>query len=205
MRKAWLALAVLAGMAAPAKAYDFWSLVKDQTVVASSTWTFSTAVTSTATILIDLSDTTNWPHKKNRQINISSIRMIVDKAAAGTFAARVGVVTFVDVSSGSVTWFWHLGSGLNVSNTANSQLTTGEYFYKCRVNPLVPVSVAEGTTPFIISNSKTLGSTVYQTDVPLPSLLPVGPVFPGVGDIVMDISKGSTLQSLQVEIAYHAE
>lgn len=205
MKKFLVAAVVVLGWVAPVKAYDFLTFGKDRFVLATSTYTFGSSVTSTTTILVDLSSTTVWPHKGTREININSIRFVLDKAASGTFAARIGVVTYVDVSSGSVTWFWRNPTALNVSNTANVHFTTGDYFYRTRVDPLVPVSVTDGATPYIMSNEKTSLSTIYQTDVKLPTPASASGVAPGVGDIVLDIVKGASSQSISVEVVYYAE
>lgn len=215
MKRVWavvaLAGSVWAGSFGSAQAYDYWSLVKDKTVVVVSTYTFTTAITSTATVLVDLSDTTLYPHKSGtvgkapRQLNVSSIRASWDSDAS-TQSLRLGVVTYISASTGSVTWFYHSSniSNAGVGVAAKDTGVTQEYFYKLRVDPLVPVSITDGSTPFLLSNAKTSGTTVYQSDVAL--VAPSGFVFPNVGDIVMEVEKDSTKTvSLVVEVGYHAE
>lgn len=202
---------VAVGLAVPGHAYDYWSLIKDKTVVVTSSSTF-TGIASTSTILIKLSDTTNYPHKMPangvpRQLNITSIELKIDKLPASTCTIRFGVVNFVDASSGSVTWFKQFPQILNNSSANNnvSVYTTGEYYYKLKVVPLIPTGPAEGATPFILSNIRTNGSTIYQTDVNLPN--PVGnAAAPGVGDMVMQADFDTTkTYVITVEVAYHAE
>lgn len=197
------------GLGAKAHAYDYWSLVKDKTVVVVATQTF-TGVGSTTTVLIDLSDTVNFPHKVKgtpRQINITSLEITIDRPPESTGTVRIGVVTFISASTGSVTWFDTVNFLQNTSIASSNVIkyTTGEYFLKLRVDPLVPISSTDGATPFLLSSLKTSGTTVLQSDVFLRN--PAGTAAaPDVGDVIMEFTSGAvTVDNITVRIGYHAE
>ena len=177
----------------------------DRTVrVSYSTYSFTTMLSSSV-VLIDLSDTSGFPHKETREINISSIRVNFDKAAASTATVRIGVVNFVDTSTGSITWFYEIKSDLNVSNT-NVELfrNYNPNFIRTRVEGGTAScgDDCNGTTPYLFSNSKTNGSTTYQTDVKLLSVTGTN-VFPGRGDIVMEWTKAGSAMNITVDIDYN--
>lgn len=182
---------------------DLFDYVRDKSVSVHYNQDIAAAVTSTSVVIIDLSDTTNWPHKDNGAINISSIKIEVDKAAASTTTVRLGVVNFVNTSTGSVTWFYTSGNELNVSNTANVNYASyGEGFLRTKaVQGVLP---ADGTTPYIISNEKTSGSTIYQRDVKLPSLISTG-VLPDTGDIIMDVTKSGAAANITIDLIYFSD
>lgn len=159
------------------------------------------ATTSTSTVLIDLSDSTNFPHSGTREITIQSLKIDVDKAAASTGTVKVGVVSSINASSGTVTWFAGKEFLLNVSNTEKTIDNT----YIPSYLPLRVATLATSDdsveTPYILSNDTTDASSTYQTDVELPS--PSGGSNPGPGDIVMAITKtGEAAITVLVEIFY---
>lgn len=178
---------------------------QDRTVTVKYRIALTAAIASTDTVLIDLSDTTNWPHKDTGAINITSIRIDTDKVAASTASVRIGVVNFVDSSTGSVTWFTGKEGDLNASYVDESPfLNLTPCFYKCRVNN--NGASVDGSTPYLFSNFKTSGSTIFQTDVVLPSLATSGSSAPGVGDIVAQIDKTSAAAAtFNIEITYFSE
>lgn len=182
---------------------DLFDYVRDKAVSVHYNQDMAAALLSTATVIVDLSDTTNWPHKDNGAINISSIRIEVDKAAASTTTVRLGVVNFINTSTGSVTWFYTSGNELNVSNTESvGYASFGEGFLRLKATQTA--TPTDGTTHYVISNEKTSGSTVYQTDVKLPSLITAGTA-PGLGDIVMEVTKAAAAVNVTVDLIYFSD
>ena len=59
---------------------------------------------STAYVLVDLSDTTNFPHANTRAIVLHDLYLTGEKASTGIYDIWVGVVTEVDATNGSVDW-----------------------------------------------------------------------------------------------------
>lgn len=181
----------------------------DTEVIADKTMTLRyrqsvAANTSTAAVLIDLSDTINYPHKEKGAINITGIRLEFDKAAASTATAKIGVVNFVNVATGSITWFYGKENNLNVSNTNLADpLNVQPLYIKTRVQPSTTANT-DGSTTFMISNDTTSGDTTYQTDVTLPSPRTAGAA-PGRGDIILFVQTGAATVVVQVELQYHSE
>ncbi len=205
MRKHLLKISALIlfalAFAEPARAWIFQD-VPDKTVTLRYRVPVAATI-STSVVVIDLSDTTNWPHTETGQINISSIRFEFDKTAASTATVKLGVVNEIDASTGSVTWFYSKENTLNVSNTGiESLISPTPTLIRLRVNPNGPQT--DGLTPYILSNDKTSGSTTYQTDVGLPS--PVNnSTLPGFGDLIMSVVNGASAITINLEIQYHTE
>lgn len=163
------------------------------------------ANTSTTTVLIDLSSTTVWPHKETRELDLTGIEIQVDKVAASTCSIQLGVVNFVDSSTGSVSYFTSLDNSLNVSNTQIEDFVyTDNQMRNLRVNP-ASTPQSDGSTPYLLTNLKTSGSTIFQTDVLLPAPNPAGATFTGTGDLVMNVINGAGAIVVIVELTYHSE
>ena len=196
--KKLLTFLFLMGLASIARA-DLFGNIEDKSALVKYDFAVGANV-STSALVIDLSDTSNWPHKEKGELNITQIRLGIDKTAASTCTVRLGVITFVDESSGSVKWFWEIVSQRNVSNTNVTVIDNPTMsYYRLRVNPVVE---AVGTTPFIISNQTTLSSTNYQSDIGLPS--PNTTTSPGIGDMVMQVINGTVAIDISLEGLYHA-
>lgn len=201
IRTVLFATLALLGPLRPAHAW-FFQEVPDKTVTVRYRQAVAANI-STAAVVVHLADTTTWPHSDTGQLNVSSIRIEIDKVAASTGTVKLGVVNFVDSSTGSVTWFYSKESTTNVSNTnVKDYLSYVPNYLRLKVNPAAVPSTA-GTTPYLLSNDTTGGSTTYQTDVKLPS--PAGNTAPGAGDIVMFANSGSGAITVNLEIQYHAE
>lgn len=201
MKKLLLALAFVGACVLPAKAT--FDGIDDRAVTVAYNLELSAAATSTTTLIIDLSDTANWPHKETGGLVIGNVRVELDKAAASTTTVRLGVVNFVNTSTGSVTWVWSNKNRLNVSNTNTGGLNN--YYpipLRLRVKPNATPAM-NGSTPYVLSNDTTSGSTTFQTDVTLAS--PNGHTTPGVGDLVLDLTRGNVAVNLHIEVQYYAE
>jgi len=159
---------------------------------------------STHTVLIDISSTTVWPHSIDGYVLISKLRISIDKAAASTETVKVGVVNFVNASTGSVSWFYESPSETEVSNGKvldEINFEDGELL-RTKIKPAVNLSSWKGTPVFFLTNDETTNSTIYQTDVNLPSPNSIGYTSPGFQDIVMNVSNGTGAISLSVYIEY---
>lgn len=160
--------------------------------------------TSTSTVLVDRSDTTNWPHKHAGSIRIVGLDVNVDKAAASTTTVKIGVVNFINASTGSITWVWEKSHLTNVSNT---DVNANPHFFPIPINCKVePANTADdGATPYVLSNDTTSGSSTYQNDSDLPS--PNGDVSPGLGDLILFVQKPgtSTTATVNIHIWYYTD
>ncbi len=173
-----------------------------------SIWISSTSLAgatgTTSYILIDKSDTENWPIKDGKSIHITSIYSDIDKAAASTTTVRFGVVTWIDASSGTVKWFYGLGYNLNVSNADNIKQIN---FPGDGLNTSIISSgtiTGNGFTPAILSTEVTDHSTVYQNDIEMPTINTTY-VKPQVGDIIIEIGKAAAAINYLFNIRYYTK
>lgn len=128
-------------------------------------------------VVVDLSDTTNFPHKYTGRIDISQIGMQVDRESSAVGRFQMGVVTRVDATSGDVTFFRSI------------MFEKGNETNFVRLETLAPLEIQTGVvggkTQEIVSSGFVVNDTGLQTDVPLKSPLGDATVAPGVGDIVV--------------------
>jgi len=141
----------------------------------------------TGYILVDLSDTTNFPHLNTAAIILKSLQIETDIASSGVFTVLFGVVTEVDASNGSVNWFARVQL-----ETAQSQGHPRVLRWPSGLN----LRVTAGATPFLVTNIADSGDVLWQTDTVLTT--PVGTVAPAAGDLVMKIDEISGTGNVDV-------
>lgn len=143
-------------------------------------------------ILIDISDTTNYPHTLTDYVHVEWLEIEVDADVQGAYSVNLGFLDNVDATNGDryITKHW---SG---SRTAGNQLLEfiNPYPNGWRMRP-------ENTVTHMIS----LNDTNYQTDVDLPSTLtPTAPDTPaGTGDVVLEVTVTAGTINLSQEMGYH--
>lgn len=170
--------------------------LQEEPVVAKYSTTGLTA--STHVVVIDLSDTANYPHKFTGAINVMALRISVDKIATSSGTIKIGVVSGCSVSIGTVTYF----AELTYDRSAAGTEVVGNWVYN---SGFVRTKVdSNEATPYIASNDRLLASTAFQTDVVLPSI--PGNSAPGKGDIVLTYTaSGSGATDISVEVVYNSE
>lgn len=197
-----LALPIIAKAEGP-----YESMSRDKTMIVHSTRTIAVGTTvafATYSILVDLSSTTIFSHDETGEIHITRIDVLVDKLAASTGTIKLGVVNSVNVTTGSVTFFARNSFERNISNTTNLlTVNLEDSSVKARADAPAPGGVNVGTTPFIYSNDNLSESTIFQTDVKLPT--PNGNAGPGLGDIILFASNNDVTNTYNViaTIYYH--
>jgi hypothetical protein len=198
-----IGLAVASLFLVPSKLHAYNGMWDDSQLVTYKI-TVPSATTSTTAVVVDLSDIVNFPHKRSKELILTSIALQIDKVAASTCTVKLGVVNFVNASTGSVTWFTEFPNDRNVSNTLTQNYYTGTYYYDLLVKPS-STSDVDGATPYILSNDKTSGSTTYQNDVVLPNAANTSAT-PAVGDLIMQVTKDATnALDVYVTVTYFAE
>ena len=194
MKKLLFGLLMLTGVSA--HAIDFQVSREESSYVK---YFFDGINASTSVILIDLSDSTNFPHSQTGYANITNLRVNVDKVAGSTMTIKVGVLSAVSGTVGTVEWFY--SKILDADTVGTHQVENINYapgVIRTYVN-------SSGATPYILSSDATTGSTVYQTDVGLPTTNATGgAVFPAVGDIILrvDYEVGAAASDITVEGMY---
>jgi len=151
------------------------------------------ATTSTAAVVIDFSDTTNFKHRETGEIVLSDIKANVDGATSSTYTVRLGVISAISPTQGTVTWFWTIDA--SAAGTVISRAYGDNHYWRLKV-------ASDSTTPYILSNVTSAASTIYQSDVVLPS--PIGGSVAGLGDLVFDVTKDTTnALPISFELMYH--
>lgn len=181
---------------------------------------FTTAVPANTSLvefdLISLSTTASlFPHTRTNpgdigEIDVSEINLVEDKVQTSTITLKLGVMQFVNISTGSVTWFFTRSSAKNGNNT--DAVAFNNYppsFYRCKVIPANTVtnSSVDGTTPWIVSNDIRSGYSGFTTTTTLISPIPAGRVAPRAGDIIMEVSNpdATNVVNIYIDVWYHAE
>lgn len=157
---------------------------------------FDGITVSTSAVLIDLSNTTTWPHKYTGHVVITSLRVVVDKVANSTGTLKVGLATDVNATNGDVEWFY----SLDFEDNGGTGIIDFVNYSPGAINAYAD---STGATPFMLSADVTTDSTVYQTDVGLLNATGVAAA-PGTGDIILRVDFTNT-QSAGTDIVIEAE
>jgi len=150
----------------------------------------------TSFILIDISDTVNYPHSETGYVHVDWFEVQVDASTtpAADYKINLGYLDNVDATNGDLTIFKHWSG----SRTTGLQLLEVFSMYpngwRCR-------------SESIASHAEIVDSIVYQTDVNLPSTLsPATPDTPsGDGDVVLFVEVAAGTIDVSFEIGYHTD
>jgi len=128
-------------------------------------------------IVIDLSDTTNYPHSETDHVILKEIiyTACLD-ANTGSWEITFGTVTRIDATNGDVTWY----NGSKITNKGCYAMP------KLQQYPYYGLDLTQsGTTlTYVNSGYKDTNSVQWQTDVNLTTFLG-GSAAPGDGDLVI--------------------
>lgn len=149
---------------------------------------------STPYVLIDLSDSTNFPHTSTGSVRLLGLFLNAEKAS-GIFDVWVGVVTENDATDGSVTWLYRF----DLQFLGAAGMEPKHYVVDFTLGGANPeganCAVISGATPRLISNQTQADNVNWQNDVNRAS--PAGSTTkPGAGDIVVwveEVTDGGTL------------
>ena len=133
--------------------------------------------TTTAYMLIDLSDTTNWKHTNTGGIVIEYIILEVDPGTTFSGQVKLGYLSNVDATNGDVTTIFNVDMRRSASLLVEN-LNFGSHGLRCSSN-----------THFGPTESD---STLFQTDVNLEGPDGNSSYPSGDGDVVMIISGANT-------------
>lgn len=209
MKKLWLAALVFLFPVISHASIQDEGVTREKTYVVHFTTTVA-ANTVAVFDLISLSTTANlFPHTINNpkdigELDVSHVHILMDKVAAATTTIKVGVMTFVNTSTGSVSYFFTRSSRNNVSNT--DAVLTANYtpsFYRLKV---YPKAAQDGLTPFFVSNEIDSGSAIFNSTTTYQSSILAAGITPKIGDILMKIGTDATnAVNVIVDLWYHAE
>lgn len=143
-------------------------------------------------ILIDLSDTTNYPHDYTSILHVDWIAWEVDSDVSGDYIVSWGVVENVDATDGDYYIIHHVSG----SRTAGNSL---EDFYNFTGSGWLMDSTKFAT------GHKSLNDVIFQTDVNLPTTLSPGAAAtpPGAGDMIMQVVVAAGTVDVICTVGYH--
>lgn len=148
-------------------------------------------------ILVDLSDTTNWPHDATGRVDLSYVSFQVDKPTGAQGRLSLGVITRVDGTSADVVFF----RGLIFQNGTGTFIERAENFAPSQIK----CGVSGGSTvQLLVTPTETI--TAINTATPLDSPLGTATVTPAPGDLVARFQHDSgAAWNGAVSVLYHAQ
>lgn len=142
---------------------------------------------STPYVLIDLSDTTNFPHEFTTELILKGLRVHAEPQSSGVYDLWFGVVTELDATNGTAEWL----------EVIHLEGVSGVFAQSIPFDSL-PLGVASQTLEHVLTNVSQAGHTNWQNDVYLTS--PGGSAIPEVGDLVLWIEEVSDAGGVDVAI-----
>jgi hypothetical protein len=162
---------------------------------------------STGYVVVDLSDTTNFPHRESNWLNLLGLSLNAEKHSDGVFDIWVGTVLEVDGTDGSIQWLhvFHLEAVGNATDSTDRFAQVVDFTLgngnpdgiNTRVN-------AAGTALIYFAGLQAQANNVtWQTDVGLAS--PVGAAAgdtgkPGAGDLVCWVEEVADVGTLDFNL-----
>jgi len=155
-------------------------------------------------VLVDLSDTSNFPHNDSQvgKLRLYRIEVDVEKDTSGSAILYIGVVTEVDTSNGSTEWLdaIPLQTDRDGDNNEDWRHIVREYY-----GLDLEVDTGNDTLYNVVTSSGHSGEGTWQTDVSLDS--PVGDTqsAPGEGDLVAYLDHTAGNIYMAVKVFYRTE
>jgi len=154
---------------------------------------FKSGITATErAVLVDLSDTVNYPHTGTVTVHMAWFNFDIDPSSDADYVLQIGFVTNVDATNGD---FHEM---FKVSGTRKAGNAKGGFF------PMSPQGPAASAAK-IVTSVKSLNDVAFQTDVDLYSTLDpnTADTPSGNGDIVYILTMNAGTVNLGIELSYH--
>jgi len=155
-----------------------------------SRYTLNNVTNSGWAILVDKSDTGNYPHRYTGRLDVSYSSIQVDKDA------NMGVVTFINGSYGNVKVF----NSLLFDRSSASTLIKEESYQPSQIKLAV---IGSGQTPYMVGPLLT-GETGINSSFAIPSALGVNTI-PGSGDLLIRVESIVGGFNFSAKVLYHSE
>lgn len=161
---------------------------------------------STPYVLVDLSDTTNYPHTKTGEVHLLGLMLNTEKASDGVYDIFVGVISEVDATNGTAEWFkvFHLEHVNNTTDSTDRFAQVVDFSLGGASREGINCHItAAGAMSRIVTNQQQAGHVNWQTDTGLAS--PVGAAAgatgkPGAGDVVVWVEEVSGAGTIDFHI-----
>lgn len=156
--------------------------------------------TATSTVLIDLSDTTNFPHFTTNPLEISQIRVHWFTDVVATTTLKFGIIASSTLTGDlvDVYWFDEISFSSLVATDRARQQVTIDYGLS-----YMKMDLANGVPNSFLTNDSTTLTGDYATTTSL--LSPNGYINPGVGDVVMQVWEQSGTATSTVTVLYRTK
>lgn len=143
-------------------------------------------------ILIDISDTTNYPHDNTVWLHTANMVLNIDADNAADYVIQIGFLENVDATNGDFHEVFTIGGTKQTGNSHDMSITQ---------NPEAPKLKSEG-----FLGPVELNQTAFQTDVNLASTLdPATTDTPsGDGDMVMRVTRNAGSFTVSLMVGYHS-
>ena len=150
---------------------------------------------STHLIFIDISDATNFNLRSLRkEIRFSYIKCVLDKATDAYGTVKLGVVTSVGVSSGTISYFYDAPFKASTGTNIVYEEVYSPSYLKAR-SSLRDIVTSDIDTDNVAFNNQTSLNTVIGTSAA-----------PAVGDIILTITKDdANSANIVIDALYHSE
>lgn len=155
----------------------------------------------TAYVLVDLSDTTNYPHSATAELHLLGLLLNAENLTDGDYDIWIGVVTENDATDGSASWVhcFHAESVWNATDSTGRLAPVPlDFTLGGHVPEGINLNVTSGALTKFVTNLTQADNANWQNDTGLAS--PVGAAGgatgkPGVGDLVVWVEEvtGGTL------------
>lgn len=156
---------------------------------------------STAYVLVDLSDTTNFPHSNTAGLHLLGLMLSAEKAGDGVHDIWVGVVTENDATDGTAEWahVFHLEHVANATDSTD-RFAQAIDFTLGGANPNgLNLEIISGATAYFAGNQSQANNGSWQNDTNRAS--PVGSATkPGTGDLVVWVEEVSGTGTLDFSL-----
>lgn len=151
---------------------------------------------TTYDILVDLSDTTNFPHLNTARIDLEYLKIAIDPASNSVGAVRLGVITRIDGTDADIDFAFNVPFGKTAGRILSINMFSPNQ---------MKLGVQSGSWIFGLTNRSETDVTAVNTGVTLDSPRGSSTVTPAVGDVIVKYlhTSGSAWDSL-LECFYHS-
>ena len=157
---------------------------------------------STPYVLVDLSDTTNYPHTATGQVHLQGLLLNTEKASDGVYDIWAGVLTENDSDDGSVEWFevFHIEAVGNATDSTDRMYVARDYTFGGSKPQGINLFVDDSSsTPYLTTNMTTADDSTYDNEVGL-----TGPgddsTLPAAGDVILYVEEVSGTGTIDFSI-----
>lgn len=146
-------------------------------------------------ILIDLSDTTNWPHTAGTVVHLEYIDFEIDSDVNGAYTVHIEYLESCSTASCTSTPVWSTSGSKTAGNNTDVSLNWTSNGPVCKSGP--------GGS---MSSESITGNTNYQTDTAMISAddLVTPTVYPNNGDVALHVDWIAGSFTLDMVVSYHS-